>query len=85
MAQQNERPAPQGDPLEEAVGNNPEEHQAQRNSDAPSDVVGDVSEGSDRAGGIGSDANGVPAFDEADGDHRKKLYRAGATLVSRID
>ncbi|MEO8076682.1 MAG: hypothetical protein ABI818_10160 [Acidobacteriota bacterium] len=73
MAQQNERPAPQGDPLEEAVGNNPEDNQAQRNSDAPPDAVGEVSERSDREGGRGSDANGVPAFDEADGDHRKKL------------
>jgi len=30
-------------------------------------------------------ANGVPAFDEAEGEERKKLYRDGATLVSRID
>jgi len=40
---------------------------------------------SDRAEGQGSDANGIPAFDEAGGDARKKLYRDGAVLVSKID
>jgi hypothetical protein len=89
MAQQSERPAPEGDPLEDAAVANPEENQAQRNSDAPADAVGDVvgdaSQRSDRDGGRGSDANGVPAFDDVDGENRKKLYRDGATLVSRID
>jgi hypothetical protein len=88
MAQQSERPKPQGDPLEGVAGSNPEDNQAQRNSDAPPDAVAELNgevENSDRARGRGSDANGVPAFDEADGENRKKLYRDGATLVSRID
>lgn len=100
MAEQNERPRPHGDPLEESIGerptedlinNDPEENQAQRQSDAPpdqtvhGDLTEDPSERSDRAFGRGSDANGIPAFDEADGDRRKKLYEQGATIVSRID
>ena len=91
MPEQNERPRPHGDPLEEeVVGNNTEENQAQRQSDAPADVVGNErsenpSEQSDRANGAGSDANGIPAFDEADGERRKQLYKDGATLVSRMD
>ena len=28
---------------------------------------------------------GVPEFDEADGENRKRLYREGAKIVSRID
>lgn len=70
---------------------NPEDNQAQAQSDAPPDEVGtgverDYTEQSDRAHGAGSDANGVPEFDEADGEQRKKLYKdSGATLVSRID
>jgi hypothetical protein len=69
---------------------NPEDNQAQRQSDVPDDFVGgdlteDPDERSDRAHGAGSDANGVPAFDEADGERRKKLYDEGATIVSRID
>jgi hypothetical protein len=73
------------------VNNNPEDNRAQRDSDAPPDetVRGDLTEGpserSDRAGGRGSDANGVPAFDEADGERRRKHYDDGAGLVSRID
>ena len=88
MAQQSERQKPQGEPFEGVVGSNPEENQAQRNSDAPPDAVAELNgevENSDRAHGRGSDANGIPAFDDADGENRKKLYRDGATLVSRID
>ncbi|MEN3338224.1 MAG: hypothetical protein V7647_1900 [Acidobacteriota bacterium] len=89
MAEQDERPRPHGDPLEEVVAQNPEDNQAQAGSDAPADVTGDPgddrSNNSDRAEGRGSDANGVPAFDESDGDARKKLYEKGAVLVSRID
>ena len=89
MAEQNERPRPHGDPLEELVDQNPEENQAQRDSDAPPDALaeprGDRTSNSDRAEGRGSDANGIPAFDEAEGEARKKLYRDGAVLVSKID
>jgi hypothetical protein len=89
MAEQDERPRPHGDPLEDVVAQNPEENQAQANSDAPGDATGDPgddrSNNSDRAEGRGSDANGVPAFDETDGDARRKLYEKGAVLVSRID
>jgi hypothetical protein len=89
MAEQNERPRPHGDPLEDLVDANPEDNQAQAQSDAAPDAGGeprgDRFNNSDRADGRGSDANGVPAFDEADGDSRKKLYRDGAELVSKID
>jgi hypothetical protein len=89
MAEQNERPRPHGDPLEHVVDDNPEENRAQKNSDAapdaPGEPRGDRMSNSDRAEGQGSDANGIPAFDEAGGDARKKLYRDGAVLVSKID
>jgi hypothetical protein len=89
MAEQNERPSPQGDPLKQAISDNPETNQAQRETDAPPDATsgphGDRLNDSDRADGRGSDANGVPAFDEAEGERRKKLYDEGADLVSRID
>ena len=95
MAEQDERPKPHGDPLEDVVAQNPEENQAQAGSDAPPDANSaadastdpgeDHSNTSDRADGRGSDANGVPAFDEADGEARRKLYEKGAVLVSRID
>lgn len=84
MIPENEKPAPHGDPLEDVI----EANQAQRQSDAPQDAtVGDADarEESDREGGRGSSANGVPAFDEVAGEERRKLYDKGATLVSRID
>jgi len=88
MAEQDERPAPHGDPLRNEVAN-PEENRAQRDSDAPPDALtesrGDAIKNSDRADGRGSDANGIPEFDEAGGEDRKKLYDSGAELVSRID
>ena len=66
-----------------------EENAAQRQSDAPPDAAGGDGfapiESSDREGGRGSDANGTPAFDEVEGEERRKLYEKGATLVSRID
>ena len=66
-----------------------EENAGQRQSDATPDVVGGrefaPTESSDRDNGRGSDANGTPAFDEASGEERRKLYEKGATLVSRID
>jgi hypothetical protein len=90
--EQDERPRPHGDPLEELVeGNaeeNTEENRAQAHSDASPDAFGeprgDMNQ-SDRADGRGSDANGIPAFDEAEGEARKKRYRDGAVLVSKID
>jgi hypothetical protein len=76
-------------PAQGDTADNVEENQAQRDSDATPDAVtehtGDVTSASDRAGGRGSDANGIPAFDEVEGDERKKLYEKGATLVSRMD
>ena len=89
MAQQSERPRPQGDPLDDAVVENREDNRAQRDSDAPPDATVDEDSdrlnNSDRADGRGSDANGVPAFDDADGQRRRNLYDEGADLVSRID
>ena len=89
MAEQNERPRPHGDPLQDLVDLNAEDDRAQAESDAAPDATGeprgDRLNNSDRADGRGSDANGVPAFDEADGASRKKLYRDGAGLVSKID
>jgi hypothetical protein len=83
MPKQDERPRPHGDPLAEEV----EPNQAQRQSDAPPDATTREQLGgtSDRAGGRGSTANGIPEFDEAAGDERKKLYKDGAKLVSKID
>ena len=47
---------------------------------------GDFTQQSDRAEGRGSDANGVPEFDEAAGEERKRLYEeTGSPIVSRID
>ncbi|HEX7123953.1 MAG TPA: hypothetical protein VF178_16365 [Gemmatimonadaceae bacterium] len=68
---------------------NAEDNDAQRQSDATPDAVGEgggeAFEDSDRAGGRGSTANGVSAFDEDEGKERRKLYKEGATLVSRTD
>lgn len=86
--EQNERPRPHGDPLEDAVGQQVEDNKAQADSDAAPDATAEPRgdrDNSDRADGRGSDANGIPAFDESEGETRKKLYRDGATLVSRID
>ena len=66
-----------------------EENAGQRQSDAAPDAVaerdGDLVESSDRADGRGSSANGTPAFDDAEGEQRRKLYKDGASIVSRID
>jgi len=89
VAEQKEPTKPHGDPLQDLVDANPEDNRAQAQSDAAPDAGGephgDELNNSDRSGGRGSDANGVPAFDEADGETRKKLYRDGATIVSKID
>ena len=91
MPEEKEPPRPHGDKLGASVGNprhDREDNQAQVQSDAPADAVGGgapAREESDRDGGRGSDANGVPAFDEADGAQRKRQYKDGATLVSGLD
>ena len=87
MADLTRRPGPGGDPIQK----NPEDNPAQARSDATADEAGnrldaDFTEQSDRAHGRGSDANGVPEFDEADGETRRKLYdNTGSPIVSRID
>ena len=89
MAQQTEQPRPHGDPLRDEVRGNPEDNRAQRDSDAAPDASmepgTDRMHNSDRAGGRGSDANGIPEFDEAAGEMRKKQYESDAEIVSRID
>ena len=91
MPEEKEPPRPHGDPLEGAVGNprnNPDDNQAQVQSDAQPDAVGAAASGreeTDRDGGRGSTANGVPVFDEDDGALRKRQYRDGADLVSGLD
>lgn len=80
MPEQKEPPRPHGDKLD------PEENMGQAQSDAAPDAVGmGGGEEPDRDDGRGSDANGVPAFDEADGKQRKRQYRDGADLVSGLD
>lgn len=87
MADLTRRPGPGGDPMQR----NPEDNPAQARSDATADEVGgrldsDFTEQSDRAHGRGSDANGIPEFDEAGGEDRKREYRdSGSPIVSRID
>lgn len=87
MADLTRRPGPVGDPMPR----NPEDNPAQSRSDATADEVGgrldrDFTEQSDRAHGQGSDANGVPEFDEVEGQERRRLYdETGSPIVSRID
>ena len=86
MAQDKERPRPQGDPMRRVI----EEHRAQQQSDAPPDTSveigrGDIIEETDRDGGRGSTANGIPAFDEDSGKKRRRQYDEGAGLVSETD
>lgn len=91
MPEEKEPPRPHGDKLKDAAAhprNNPEDNQAQVQSDAQPDAVGGIDSGrekSDRDGGRGSTANGVPVFDEDDGAQRKRQYKDGADLVSGID
>ena len=85
MPEQKEPPRPHGDPLDEVVDRgNVEQNAAQRQSDATNDAasLGGVEQ---PTAGTTSDANGIPAGDEADGAKRKKQYGEGAELVSRID
>lgn len=80
MPQESERPRPHGDPMEDEIV---EPNPAQRQTDATPDVAttGLVED----PVGISSTANGIPPFDETDGEIRRKLYEKGAELVSRID
>jgi hypothetical protein len=86
MAEKDDRPLesdlprPHGDPLQPAVV---EPNLAQRQTDAVPDVVG--AEMVEDPIETGSTASGVPPYDEADGERRRKLYKKGAELVSRID
>jgi hypothetical protein len=86
MADLTRRPGPGGDPIQR----NPEDNRAQAQSDATADEVGnrldpDFTEQSDRAHGQGSDANGIPEFDDVEGEERKKTYeRTGSPIVSKI-
>jgi hypothetical protein len=87
MADPTRRPGPGGDPMQR----NPEDNRAQAQSDATADEVGDrldpdFTQQSDRANGRGSDANGIPEFDEVEGEERRKRYeQTGSPIVSRID
>lgn len=92
MPEEKNPPRPHGDKLKGAAGkprNDPDENQAQVQSDAQPDVVGGISAGgreeSDRDRGRGSTANGVPEFDEDAGAQRKRQYKDGAEIVSGID
>jgi hypothetical protein len=78
---ESETPRPHGDPLDPAAV---EPNPAQRQTDAPPDVVGsDIVEDAIESG---STANGVPSYDSTDDERRRKLYKnTGAPLVSRID
>ena len=69
MPEQKNPPRPHGDKLDNAIHDNSEQNR----------------ELSDRARGAGSDANGIPEFDEDDGGARRKRYDDGAKLVSGID
>lgn len=71
MPEERERPRPHGDPLEPVIERNPEEIREQTPSD--------------RARERGSDANGIPEFDDAAGTQRTRQYDEGADLVSGID
>jgi hypothetical protein len=61
-----------------------EPNAAQRQSDATNDAASLVGT-EEPTIGTTSDANGVPAYDEADGHRRRRQYDDGAELVSRID
>ena len=61
-----------------------EPNPAQRQSDATNDVAS-LAGVEEPTAGTASDANGIPAADERDGEARRKRYDDGAELVSRID
>jgi hypothetical protein len=61
-----------------------EPNEAQRQSDATNDAVS-LAGVEEPTAGTASDANGIPATDEREGEARRKRYDDGAELVSRID
>jgi hypothetical protein len=61
-----------------------EPNPAQRQSDATTDAAS-LPGVEEPTIGTASDANGIPASDEAAGAERRKRYDDGAELVSRID
>ena len=69
MPEQTEPPRPHGDPLEEEVV--PTENPAQRQSDATDDASA-VRGVEETTAATGSDANGIPASDEREGEARRK-------------
>jgi MATE family multidrug resistance protein len=80
MPEQHEPERPHGDPLKHEVV---EENRAQRDSDAPDDVVAQESVREEAR--EDSTSSGLRSSDEGDGEKRKKLYEGGAELVSKID
>ena len=61
-----------------------EPNAAQRQSDATSDAVS-LPGVEEPTAGTASDANGISAADDRDGEMRRKRYDDGAELVSKID
>ena len=61
-----------------------EPNAAQRQSDATNDAVS-LAGAEEPTIGTTSDANGLPARDEADGARRRQQYDSGGELVSKID
>ena len=75
MPEEKERPRPHGDPIQGAAGNprnDPDDNQAQVQSDAQPDAVGGA-------------ATGREETDRDDGALRKRQYKDGADLVSGLD
>lgn len=72
------------DPRNLDRGTGDEENAAQRQSDATNDAVG-LTGAEEPTIGTTSDANGIPARDDADGAKRRRQYDEGADLVSKID
>jgi hypothetical protein len=72
------------DPQNLDRGHLDEPNAAQRQSDATNDVAG-LAGVEEPTAGTRSDANGLPARDEAEGERRRKQYDAGAELVSKLD
>ena len=92
MPEQKNPPRPHGDKLDSAIPDNPEQNRAQSQSEATPEELprvgdrrADFRELSDRARGRGSDASGIPEFDEASGDLRTQQYEEGAEIVSGTD
>lgn len=71
MPEEKDPPRPHGDKL--GVGNAVDNREDNQGQNQTPDTVGvGAREKSGREEGRGSDANGVPAFDEADGEQRQR-------------